>query len=321
MSKLKINITFEFFTFKQPFVSAVIRECVEAVLAAESVKVPCEINVLVTGDSGIRAINQASRGIDKATDVLSFPMFQLEPGTPPEGDSYLDPETGLCPLGDMAISLERAVAQAKEFGHSTKREVGYLTTWMRVRRRHRCVPERKPSPQRSRVCAVIELVQAGPEWAELLAVTRKLVWLETYRGIYPDDMLDHYDVSLYADRDRKRMSDPAQRYYFFMDGSTCAGYFSFGPGHYGTYKDFALCLNNLYIRREYQGLGLGRRTFHVIRNYCREQGIPKFYCGCNVHNTPAVNFYRHMGGIQGDETVFHDCKAEDIIHFEFYTGE
>ena len=55
-------------------------------------------------------------------------MFQLVPGQLPEDWSeYLDPETGMCPLGDMAISLERAIAQAKEFGHSTRREIGYLT--------------------------------------------------------------------------------------------------------------------------------------------------------------------------------------------------
>ena len=94
----------------------------------ECVKVPCEINVFVTNDKGIRAINAASRNIDKATDVLSFPMFQLEPGQlPDDWDEFLDPETDMCPLGDMAISLERAMAQAKEFGHSTRREIGYLT--------------------------------------------------------------------------------------------------------------------------------------------------------------------------------------------------
>ena len=55
-------------------------------------------------------------------------MFTLTPGQPPEDwTEYLDPETGLCPLGDMCISLERATAQAKEFGHSARREVGYLT--------------------------------------------------------------------------------------------------------------------------------------------------------------------------------------------------
>ena len=96
----------------------------EASLDAEGISAPCEINVLVTNDKGIRAINQASRNIDSPTDVLSFPMFSFDPGNPPEQwDSYIDPETGLCPLGDMVISLERASAQAKEFGHSLKRGV------------------------------------------------------------------------------------------------------------------------------------------------------------------------------------------------------
>ena len=128
MSKMKINLTFDTFTLRHPFVTSIIKQCVEAVLDAEHVGAPCEINVLVTNDKGIRAINAASRNIDKATDVLSFPMFQLEPGVQVEDwDEYLDPETDMCPLGDMAISLERAIAQAKEFGHSTRREVGYLT--------------------------------------------------------------------------------------------------------------------------------------------------------------------------------------------------
>ena len=125
---IKLNMTFDCITLQKPIISAIIKKCVEATLAAESITVPCEINVLVTNDDGIRAINQGSRGIDKPTDVLSFPMFQLEAGNPPKDwEDYRDPETELCPLGDMAISLERAIAQAKEFGHSTRREVGYLT--------------------------------------------------------------------------------------------------------------------------------------------------------------------------------------------------
>ena len=128
MAKYKINITFDVFTLKQPFVTNIIRKCVEATLEAEGISPQCEINVLITNDKGIRAINLASRNIDKATDVLSFPMFQLTAGEYPEDwTEYLDIESGMCPLGDMCISLERANAQAKEFGHSAKREVGYLT--------------------------------------------------------------------------------------------------------------------------------------------------------------------------------------------------
>lgn len=128
MKNLKINMQFDTFSLKNPIISSIISKCIEATLAAERVTVPCEINVLVTNDKGIHAINLASREIDRPTDVLSFPMFQFVPGESPEDwEGYLDIETGLCPLGDMCISLERATAQAKEYGHSVKREVGYLT--------------------------------------------------------------------------------------------------------------------------------------------------------------------------------------------------
>ena len=125
---IRINMTYDCLVLQKPLISAIIKKCIESTLKAEGITVPCEINVLVTNDNGIRAINQACRNIDKATDVLSFPMFQLEAGNPPDDWSeYMDPETDMCPLGDMAISFERAAMQANEFGHSTRREVGYLT--------------------------------------------------------------------------------------------------------------------------------------------------------------------------------------------------
>ena len=124
----KINLVYEGLSLERFAISAHIRKCIGATLQAEGVDVPCEINVLVTNDAGIHVINKESRDIDRPTDVLSFPMFNLEPGNPPaEWYDYQDPATGLVPLGDMCISLERAKAQALEFGHSTKREVGYLT--------------------------------------------------------------------------------------------------------------------------------------------------------------------------------------------------
>ena len=128
MSNVKINLTYGNFSLRNLFIASVIKSCIEATLRAEGVLVPCEINVLITDDVGIQAINKAGRGVDKATDVLSFPMFQLEAGNPPEDwEAYMDVETGMCPLGDMAISFERARQQANEFGHSVRREVGYLT--------------------------------------------------------------------------------------------------------------------------------------------------------------------------------------------------
>lgn len=124
----KINITFDIPVARKLAVIGIIRRCISETLKAEKVSTECEINVLVTNDQGIRVINKAARGIDLATDVLSFPMFALEAGAPPKDwSAYLDCETGLCPLGDMCISLERAKSQAKQFGHSARREIGYLT--------------------------------------------------------------------------------------------------------------------------------------------------------------------------------------------------
>ncbi len=124
----KINLVFEELSLQRFTIGSIIRKCVYATLAAEKIDTLCEINILVTNDQGIHIVNKTSRDIDRPTDVLSFPMFQLEPGNPPQNwEEYRDPASGLVPLGDMCISLERAVAQAKEFGHSTRREVGYLT--------------------------------------------------------------------------------------------------------------------------------------------------------------------------------------------------
>ena len=104
---------------------ALIRRVIRTALAAEGVDFPCEVDVLLTNDSGIHAINRETRQVDRPTDVLSFPEFDLTPGELP-GPEDADPGTGLVPLGDMVISMERVAAQAKEYGHSGRRELAYL---------------------------------------------------------------------------------------------------------------------------------------------------------------------------------------------------
>ena len=96
-----------------------------AALDAEGVDVPCEVDVLVTDDGGIHQVNLDMRGVDAPTDVLSFPMFELSPGDKPSAEDA-DPATGLVPLGDMCVSLERARAQGEEYGHGLERELSYL---------------------------------------------------------------------------------------------------------------------------------------------------------------------------------------------------
>ncbi|MCD8145201.1 MAG: rRNA maturation RNase YbeY [Oscillospiraceae bacterium] len=103
-------------------------QVISAALDAEGVTVPCEVDVLFTDDAGIHQINLEQRGVDSPTDVLSFPMFEWTPGQPPtEETAETDPATGLLPLGDMVLNLDRAGEQAAEFGHSLRRELAYLT--------------------------------------------------------------------------------------------------------------------------------------------------------------------------------------------------
>ena len=104
---------------------ALIRRAIRTALAAEGIDFPCEIDVAVTDNGGIHALNLEMRGVDAATDVLSFPAFALTPGELP-GPEDADPATGLVPLGDMVLSLERVRTQAKEYGHSNRRELAYL---------------------------------------------------------------------------------------------------------------------------------------------------------------------------------------------------
>ena len=102
-----------------------LEEAVNAALDAEGVDVPCVVEVCLTDDEAIHQTNLEMRGVDRPTDVLSFPMFELQPGEKPRAE-WADPDTDRVLLGDMMISLERARAQAEEYGHSLEREICYL---------------------------------------------------------------------------------------------------------------------------------------------------------------------------------------------------
>ena len=104
---------------------AMLRETISAALDAEGVDLPCEVNVLLTDDEGIQEVNEQMRGVNAPTDVLSFPMLELVPGEHPTAEDE-DPGSDTVPLGDMCISIERAQAQAQEFGHCFAREINYL---------------------------------------------------------------------------------------------------------------------------------------------------------------------------------------------------
>lgn len=107
--------------------AACIKKAVNMALDAEDVDVPCIVSVMLTDDEGIHAVNREFRGVDSATDVLSFPMNELTPGAFDAAVCERDMDTGAVLLGDMMISVPRCQAQGEEFGHGYEREIMYLT--------------------------------------------------------------------------------------------------------------------------------------------------------------------------------------------------
>ena len=115
-----------------PFdVEEIVELVAEAVLDAEECPYETQVNVLLTDNEGIHEFNKEHRGIDRETDVLSFPNVDFET----EGDfdideereaDYFDPDTGELILGDIIISVDKVKEQAENYGHSTKREFAFL---------------------------------------------------------------------------------------------------------------------------------------------------------------------------------------------------
>lgn len=111
----------------------IISSVVEMASDYEECPYEIEVSVVLTDNETIRQINLDNRQIDKATDVLSFPMIEYE--TPAdftfieqeEPDYYFNPDSGELVLGDIVISVEKVMEQAQKYGHSNKRELAFLT--------------------------------------------------------------------------------------------------------------------------------------------------------------------------------------------------
>lgn len=116
---LDIEDGFERFSALESTVSAAIREAMRQAGGPEK----AQVGLLIVGDESIREFNLEHRGIDRATDVLSFPM--LDPGQEITHVD-IDPETGEVVLGDIVISLPAVERQAQEYGHSHGREAAFL---------------------------------------------------------------------------------------------------------------------------------------------------------------------------------------------------
>ena len=121
VDKVKVQIIDEQKKVKIPTgTRMLIRRCCNAAIALEELTGSWEVSVTLVDDEMIREINLRHRNVDMPTDVLSFPMGE-------NGKYDINPETGAQMLGDIVISLPTAVRQARKYGHTFRREIGYLT--------------------------------------------------------------------------------------------------------------------------------------------------------------------------------------------------
>jgi len=120
-TKIELNLPYE------DIIKSVINESIDY----EKCPYEVEVNVIITDNNEIHQINKEHRDVDLPTDVLSFPMVDyVNPsdfeGVEEKSEDYFNPDTGELMLGDIVISVEKVIEQAKQYGHSTKRELAFL---------------------------------------------------------------------------------------------------------------------------------------------------------------------------------------------------
>lgn len=146
---------------------------------------------------------------------------------------------------------------------------------------------------------------------EIAAVKRR-IWETTYRGIYPDAKIDGYDMPAQEEKFASIVRNGKMSLYVAEKDGNLLGYMCYGENFrkaFGKTNEILL----LYVLKEYQGQGIGRRFFQIARDGLRAMGCKEFLIACNKYNVPAQDFYRAMGGrlIQTDEDN-PDCSIPQV---------
>lgn len=139
---------------------------------------------------------------------------------------------------------------------------------------------------------------------------RHRIWGTTYRGIYPDQMLDDFAWDWHHEQELWRLHDPKYAVYLIQKERQNIGYLAIHRGDVVT-------LQSLYIVSEYQQQGIGRCAFDLVAAYCREHGVSSFVCHCVPQNHNARKFYERMGGVVIGEDLGNEESWQDSILYRF----
>ena len=158
---------------------------------------------------------------------------------------------------------------------------------------------------------MVSFIIAKPNEAKELSELRQKVWNTTYRGIYPDDIIDNFDYDFHNKKDHFRITSDDFLVYFITEENEKIGYLILEK------KRPMLYVQSLYLLEGFRGKGIGRKAFEIIRGFCRENGYKEFYLGCHPQNEKALGFYERMGGVITERDEGHENNKENSVRIEF----
>lgn len=130
---------------------------------------------------------------------------------------------------------------------------------------------------------------------EELSRLKQIMWMQTYRGIYSDDVIDNFDYEKHKNKFLKLIDNPDINFYVVESNNKLIGYMTYGlPTR--PFRDYEQEIGLLYLLKEYQRNGIGRELFNIAFNGIKEKGYKEFFISCNKYNVNAQEFYKKMGG-------------------------
>lgn len=141
-----------------------------------------------------------------------------------------------------------------------------------------------------------------------LSYLKKEIWETTYRGIYPDEVIDNYDYEKREEKFNNLIDDVNQEVYVCLINEKIVGYMVLGCPLHGFLEGYELTINDLGIDKRYRGMGIGTKFIDVARSKNK-----KLFNCCNYYNIDAKMFYEKMGG-----TIIKTEMSDDKQYCQVY---
>ncbi len=150
-----------------------------------------------------------------------------------------------------------------------------------------------------------------------LAKVKRAAWETTYRGIYPDNILDDYNFETQEEKFRNIIKSDTLNVYVVVDQDKIVGYMSEGVP-VRPYGDYEQSIGIFYLLKDYQGKGLGKELFNIAYKSIKEKGYKRFFISCNKYNLNAQKFYEKMGGkiVNIDDDNLDRSKPQIVFHYD-----